>query len=325
MNSAFPLPNRHLDTLEQPEWPRRVEAWRKLLSECGRKPTRKRVHGLRVATLRLQAEVENWLRSQGAENAEVRKARRWGKQADKLREALGPVREVDVFMAKLDRLRGMVSGPNEGQSRLSRVCLRQISTLERRFAQRRKAATKELVSEIASRRDRLARGSNEIEVVLGQEAPQGAGSGTSRVGELIAGLAAEFPELDGERLHEFRKRIKMVRYLAEPVAAANAEMRKQVAALKRMQSAAGEWHDFQALSKKAARTFRGRHKEGGLAELLNTLAEESLEKALELCRRTMARLQKESAGDDAAPNLPRHKIPAQGIELLADVEKRRTA
>jgi CHAD domain-containing protein len=323
MNSAFPLPNGHPGTPLRVEELQRVEDWRQLVFECGRKPSRKRVHGLRVSTLRLQAEMEHWLRAGFEENGASRKARRWSKQADKLREALGPVREVDVFLIKLDCLRILVSGPEEAQSRISRSCLRQISLLEQSFAQRRKAAAKDLMAEIANRRERLAKSSKEIERVHG--ASWVAGSGASIVREMIAGLAAEFPDLNGDSLHALRKRIKMVRYLAEPVAAANSEMKWQVAALKRMQSAAGEWHDFQALSKKAARTFRGRHKGRGLAELLNTLAEESLEKALELCQRTMARLQKENAEEGASPQVLPPKLPARKVELIEATEKGRTA
>jgi CHAD domain-containing protein len=208
---------------------------------------------------------------------------------------------------------------------LTRICLRQISSLERRFALQRKTAAKQLTTAIAYRRERLTKSSKESEVVLGHTASVDVGSGSSEVRVMIAGLSTEFPELNGDSLHEFRKRIKMLRYLAEPVATGEPETGRQVAALRRMQSAAGEWHDLHALSKKAARAFRERHKEGGLAELLNTLAAESLEKALELCRRTMARLQGESAGHGAAPNLPPRKLPARSVEPIGAAEKRRTA
>jgi CHAD domain-containing protein len=324
MNSPVRTPNAHRDKPTQPEW-RRVETWRQLIAACGRKPSRKRVHGLRVATLRLQAEMENWLRAQGPQDPVARKVKRWNKQADKLRDALGPVREADVFLVKLDRLRGMVTGPDQGQTRLSRICLRQISSLEDWFAQRRKTAAKDLTTEIADRRERLTETSKEVEIVLENAGLEATGSGLSEVREMIAGLATEFPELNGASLHEFRKRIKMLRYLAEPIAAGDPRTGRQVAALRRMQSAAGEWHDLQALSKKASKAFRGRHKASGLAELLNTLAEESLEKALEVCRRTMPRLQIESTGEDVAQQLPPRKLPVRSIEPLAAAEKRRSA
>lgn len=322
-SSVLPLrSNRDKPALR--EW-RRVEAWRQLMAACGRKPSRKRVHGLRVATLRLQAEMEYWVRTQDGQCPAARQVRRWKKQADKLREALGRVREADVFMVKLDQLRVMVTGPDQGQSRLSRICLRQISSLEEWFAQQRKTAAKELTSEIADQRERLTKSSKEVEVVLGHAGSEDAGSDLSGVRKMIAGLATEFPELNSDSLHKFRKRIKILRYLAEPVAAGDTRTARQVAALKRIQSAAGEWHDLHSLSKKAMRTFRGRHKEGGLAELLSTLAAESLEKAIELCRRTIARLQFESAGDDAAQQMPFRKFPVQRVEPIAAAKKRRSA
>ncbi|MGB7549792.1 MAG: hypothetical protein WBM14_18800, partial [Terracidiphilus sp.] len=62
MNSGLHPVHLQLALPNRPEWRSQVEAWRQLLAECGRKPGRKRVHELRVATLRLQAEVEHGLR-----------------------------------------------------------------------------------------------------------------------------------------------------------------------------------------------------------------------------------------------------------------------
>ncbi len=325
MNSGLHSVDLQRAAQERPEGRSQVEAWRRLLAACGRKAGRRRVHELRVATLRLQAQLEHGLGALEAEAPAARAARRWNKQAGKLRRVLGPVRDADVYLGKLAGLHESAAGPGGARLHSSRILLRQIDALERRFARQRECAAKELMAEIADRRERLEQTSREMGAALAPQAPRMGGAGASAVRELLAGLAAEFPELSGDNLHEFRMRIKKVRYLAEIYAAADPQAGRQAAALRKMQVAAGTWHDWQTLAKKAGHLFRGREKEGGLAELLETLEEESLEKALGVCQRTMARLQKESAGDEASPQLLPQKIPAQGVESIAVAERRRYA
>src|SRR5215469_11877094 len=83
----------------------RVDAWRELLDECGRKPTRKRVHALRVVTLRIQAELEHEVAELPHASHQAQAMLRFGKLAEKLREVLAPVREFDVWIGKLQRVR----------------------------------------------------------------------------------------------------------------------------------------------------------------------------------------------------------------------------
>ena len=108
----------------------------------------------------------------------------------------------------------------------------------------------------------------------------------------FAEVAAEFPSLDAENLHEFRKRIKTVRYLAEMLAVDHPETRQPAALLKKMQSAIGEWHDWQQLARMSRRMHEGRKKYDELSELLEALTAESLEKALDVCGRLTERLLK---------------------------------
>jgi CHAD domain-containing protein len=112
---------------------------------------------------------------------------------------------------------------------------------------------------------------------------------------LVAGLREEFPELNGESLHAYRKRLKKVRYLAEISAAADPLAERQATTLKRMQSAAGKWHDWQSLTEEVGRAFRGRNGSEGLAKLLEARAQESLQEALGLVQRATAQLLKREA------------------------------
>ncbi|MFZ0747208.1 MAG: CHAD domain-containing protein [Terracidiphilus sp.] len=307
------------------ELTRQVESWRRLLADCGRKPSRRRVHGLRVATLRLQAETEYWLERHGEDNPSAHAVKRWNRQAEKLRGTLSKVRETDVYLGKLHRLRGSVAGPDEGPLRLTRICLRQIGLVERKFEEVRKNAANKLAEEIDDRRRRLDRLSKDLELVPASEASWGEGSGSSGVRDMIAGLATDFPELNGDNLHEFRKRVKKVRYVAEILAFGDPRRGRQVAPLKRMQSAVGTWHDWQTLAKKAAHTLRGSDRKVGLADLLETLAEESLQNAIDLCRRTMTRLLKQSGGNPVSLQLLPPKLPVRGIEAVDASDEKRFA
>lgn len=295
MNSRSSFPKGQPKEATESQLGRQITAWRRMLAGCGRKPSRRRVHALRVATLRLQARTEHYLSRLGEDDSTGRVIRRWNKQADKLRRTLSLVRETDVHLAKLNGLRRSVGDTDEDHSRLNRICLNHIATVERRLEQTRKSAAKKLGEEIEKRRGRLARLSKELaqSPVLGEllRTP----SDKSERSNLIAGLAADVNSLNVKSLHEYRKRIKTVRYRAEMAAEDDAQAARQVTALRTMQSAVGEWHDRQSLCKEVSSILKGRKQEGGLVEMLETLAAESFENALEVCRRTIARLLDESA------------------------------
>jgi CHAD domain-containing protein len=285
MNSGSPGSNEPSVVLEEAKGLNLIEAWRQLLARCGRKATRKRVHGLRVVTLRLQAEIEHRITEKGLDSHQV--AKRWDKQAEKLRQALGPVREADVWLGKLAGLRATLA-KNEGYSpRSTGECMRQIEELEDKLGQKRKTWEKKLLAEIDNRKDRIEKLSKRLELdstpLIGKCNP----GGGRQIIEQFAAIVAEFPSLNEDNLHTFRKSIKTVRYVADIFAASDPEARRHAAQLKKMQSAIGEWHDWQDLAKEQRHAHK-KHDE--LAELLEALTAESLDKALEICERVTAQL-----------------------------------
>lgn len=308
------LPGAARRPQQHEKWQRQCESWRQLLGECGRKPSRRRVHTLRVATLRLQAELEYCLDQHRPAAPAERAVKRWNKQGDKLRRALQPVREADVYLAKLAGLRASLAAPEELQARCSRRCLGQVGKVESRLRQMRQAAAKKLMVEIEDRRERLIRLSHEMEEALALQMPPG--SGAEPLAGLIASLAVEFPELGADRLHEFRKRVKKVRYLADLSADADPQVARQSVALRQMQAAVGEWHDWQVLAQKA-----GRGKGNSLTELLETLTAESLQKALSVCRRLTARLARHGHGNGASSPAPQ-KLPVRRVEPFVAAAER---
>lgn len=299
-----------------------MEAWRQLLDECMRKPTRGHVHALRVATLRLQADLPHWLQGREQGDKVAQAARRWNRQAEKLRRALQPVRAVDVDLGKLRALQAQLADAGGSSVRSSRRCLRQIDKLARRFRQARRSAEKELVAEMDERRPRMRRTSLAMERALSPLRLMAERATPETIRTMLVELAAEFPELNEDNLHEYRKRIKGVRYLADLCAAGDARTARQAAAMGRMQVAAGEWHDLKMLARKAAHELGSRNAKGGLVELLEELSAESLQKALVLCRRTTAQLLKPEARKEGRTRPAVLKFPPRRIEPEAAPAKK---
>ena len=276
-----------------------LEAWRELLDRFARKASPRRVHALRIATLRLQAALEHRLREQIQDAGEVRAVKRWNKHGKRLRRALEPVREADVCLELLGSLRDPTPEPDWHLPQRSSLCLREIEALESSLKRRRAAAAEALLAEIEDHRKRLLQCSQQMEKALesygtGEPAAQAAG-------QLFDRLAGEFPELNGGNLHAYRKQLKTVRYLAET--GADDEALRLAKACRKMLNAAGAWHDWQALAKEAKRRLPKRGKEDGLLAVLRTVEEEALRRALDICRRHAARLVAGSCGNGSAAQL----------------------
>ena len=264
----------------------RLAAWRDLVERCGRKPSRKRVHALRVVTLRIQAEVEHELSDLPHASHEAQAMMRFGKLADKLRDALGAVRELDVWIGKLKRLPGSLNVDAEYVPRSTRATIRQLERLETRLGKKRERAAAKLVAEIEKRQDDLLEASRDLEKSMGDRVDTDEDPAPRLLQEFSA-IAAEFPAFDEGNLHEFRKRIKKIRYVAE-IHQADSRCERIASQMKKAQGSIGEWHDWQVLARTAG---RGKHtKANEAAELLNSLTEEAYEAAIAECRRVMHRM-----------------------------------
>ena len=275
-----------------PGYAARLAEWRQMLAQCSRKPTRKRVHNLRIVILRIQAELQHRFRDDGADAESTIAANRWIKQAEKLRQVMGDTRETDVWIGKLGSLRTSLRETGTYVPRSNRECLRQIDRLEDKLQLKRRELEQDLQGELEDCRKQMVGISKDVEGMAESEAAGKMDGGAEDILKQFAEVAAEFPTLDGENLHEFRKRIKTVRYLAEMLAVDHPETRQPAALLKKMQSAIGEWHDWQQLARMSRRMHEGRKKYDELSELLEALTAESLEKALDVCERLAARLLK---------------------------------
>lgn len=295
----------------------RVAAWRDLLEGCGRKPTRGRVHSLRVVTLRIQAELESELNDLPHASHQAQALLRFGKLGEKLRQSLGQVRELDVWIGKLAALRTSLSEETDYVPRSTRECMRQMERLEARLEKKRRIAGDKLVGEIKKRRDDFIGAAHAVDEATGDRAHDTDWNGPEAILKEFAAVAADFPAFDEENLHDFRKRIKKVRYVAE-LHPDDADSSRIAAQIKKVQTAIGEWHDWQVL----ARTARhGRQSKGtDLAELLQSLTEERFADAVAACHGLTARLLEPADSAHIAQNDAR-KPPAQNEHLADSLEK----
>jgi CHAD domain-containing protein len=128
----------------------------------------------------------------------------------------------------------------------------------------------------------------ETELALG--VPSRPCSAAQAARRIFAGLAGEFPVLDISNLHAFRKRLKPALYLAEISAATDAQAAELATAFGEIHDSTGAWHDWQALAEEASCVLPRYTRQNGLVPVLETMAEEALQKALDLCRRSETRL-----------------------------------
>ena len=122
---------------------------------------------------------------------------------------------------------------------------------------------------------------DDLEKAWGGQTHEVDGSQAAMLARQFAEIVAQFPVFDESNLHEFRKSIKKVRYLAE-IYAADPASERIAAQMRKAQSAVGEWHDWQILARTAT---KGKHVEDSEAgELFGSLAAESYEAAIAVCQ-----------------------------------------
>jgi CHAD domain-containing protein len=297
----------------------RLADWRELLDRCGRKPTRKRVHALRVVTLRLQAELDRDAGELPSASHQAQAVFQFGKHAQRLRRVLGRVREIDVWIGMLGRLRTSMSATTEYVPRTTRECIRQIERTEERLKGKRGALERRLMAEIENRRVQLESAGKDVDQAVGIRRGAPESQAFEQILARFASVAAEFPMLDEENLHEFRKRIKTVRYLAE-ISGEDPACSRLAAQMKKMQTAIGDWHDWQALAQEVS---RGRRKRGStLAELLDSMRSEAFDAAIASCHAVTARLLAKKVSSNGAGSATLRKLPASELAAISSLERK---
>lgn len=229
-----------LSRIEKP-----VRELRKLLKNLPENPPPEDVHKLRTRTRRIEAVAA------ALEPAAPNETRRLRKILKPVRKAAGNVRDMDVLTADLLHLR---------QSSNSDALVRLIEHL----AARRNEHAGELIEAIAGQlkpaRRRLKDFADTIEsVAVGKKPVRRAvahtldsddGSG-SAADQLIAELA-RWPALHSRNLHDFRLKVKELRYLLQAFPESDERL---IEALGQVKDEIGFWHDWQQLGEIARKVL----------------------------------------------------------------------
>jgi CHAD domain-containing protein len=219
------------------------------------------VHRTRTGSRRLQAMLEAMLREAGPEaHALERPARAWLRQLKQVRRAAGAVRDLDVqrkllenWMGKRAPAQDAAPGGSEASPLPMPAEMKQAEMFDAWLKGERKHRAHGMQKQIAKRQQGLATGQGEFFTAL-TRAPLGrpiaVRSADAVALEDFVRAADAVPLLHTENLHDFRKATKKARYVAE--AGAEGQKFSSVAkALKGVQDAIGEWHDWVCLGEEA--------------------------------------------------------------------------
>lgn len=256
------------------------ESWRELqqaLTDCCDEPAEKAVHRLRTRCRRVEAIVSSII--------EMHAAGREGKLADtgneilrklkKIRRGAGAVRDLDIHAMLLES----ISTGHAGGT---------IEKLKKKLQREREKAAVAVVKIIKKHRPKLEiRADRFFEVFNSLPATKHQLDTLALSTSKFLEASAAIPVLGAENLHEFRKRSKIARYVAEinPRSAASVRLAKK---LNRIQDAIGMWHDWDVMRSEAEELIGNGH--SGLLPQIDAKRKETYRKALEVARRTQREL-----------------------------------
>jgi CHAD domain-containing protein len=236
-----------------------ADAFNAAVGQCIEDADSEAVHRVRTGSRRLQATLEATLREAGpTAHALERPARAWLRELKQIRRAAGAVRDLDVQRKLLENWVGEQMPRQDGAPGSSETIppemqaeMKQAEMLDAWLKGERKHVAQGMQKQIRKRQQGLAKGQGALftaitRVPLGRSvAPRSADAVAL---EDFVRASDAMPLLHAENLHDFRKATKKARYVAEVGAEGNSSVAK---ALKRVQDAIGEWHDWVCLGEEA--------------------------------------------------------------------------
>ena len=238
-----------------------ADAFNGAVAQCIENADPEAVHRVRTGSRRLQAMLEATLREAGpTAHALERPARAWLRELKQIRRAAGAVRDLDVQRKLLENWVGeqtpkqdAAPGSSETIQPEMQAEMKQAEMLDAWLKGERKHLAQGMQKQIRKRQQGLAKGQGALftaitRVPLGRSiAPRSADAVAL---EDFVRASDAMPLLHMENLHDFRKATKKARYVAE--AGAEGQSYSGVAkALKRVQDAIGQWHDWLCLGEEA--------------------------------------------------------------------------
>jgi len=247
---------------------------RKLLKKISTEPTPEEVHELRTNIRRMEALLKALqLDSIGNEK--------------KLLRAVNPVRRQAGKVRDMDVLTGFASSLHAGEEADCRVSLLEYLGVKR-YRQARKLG-KLVRAEKRSVRWRLKRCVAHLDKMIGDgKQPDIDARATTEAAATSLRLASELrdpPRLNAGNLHEYRKKVKELRYVLKFAKNSDGDL---VNVLGEVKDAIGEWHDWLELESAANKVLD--HGPGcGLMHEIRAIARDKFEHALSLTNRMRAR------------------------------------
>jgi CHAD domain-containing protein len=263
------------------------------------------VHRVRTSSRRLQAMLEAMLREAPA--MVVRQveqpARAMLQPLKQIRQAAGPVRDLDVHRKLLQNWLGEEQPDSPFRA--------QVEQLDTWLKAERKHLAHGMQKQIRKRLQGLPQLRSTLWTAMAQIPP-----GLHRAPRAADAVALEdfvraadaMPQLDAENLHDFRKATKKARYVAE--SGAPGQSSSGVAkALKRIQDAIGEWHDWLCLAEEAKTAL------GEDAPELRAALEREMERHYTAAMDTILNLRGRLVGEWTALNPPSRKRPPAAVAI----------
>jgi len=229
----------------------------------------RRVHKLRTATRRVEAIAT------ALEATDSKGSRRLLKALEPVRKAAGGVRDMDVLAANVRKLGRPATGAPLARllTHLEYARQQNADELRRVLSRRGDAARENLKKYGRIVRSALSRPKN-------AEDRQGLHGATQESIHTAAMNAVrelgEWPPLNAENIHEFRLKVKLLRYLLQISADADPKL---MTALADVQRRVGDWHDWQQLEE-IAREVLISEQDSELLERIGNLTGRRYEKAL---------------------------------------------
>jgi CHAD domain-containing protein len=274
---------------------------REKLDACrkrGSSPKVEEVHHLRTGTRRVEATLETLAREAGARGLgkPAEDARQqWLRQLKKVRRAAGTVRDLDVHRELLadNFLPAADTAPDKVAADLAEATaaaatgsveitplMEQARSLDAWLKARRSVAADALCTTLDDHAQALLDADQKFmgEIAKRRSILQRAHRPAVRLAlEDYLRLMDAMPLLDKENLHDFRKSAKKARYVAESDDN-DAAARTIAKAIKRVQDAIGEWHDWVVVAEEAHEALA---RDGSLLQKeLEARAQHAYERAL---------------------------------------------
>jgi CHAD domain-containing protein len=229
-----------------------ADAFNAAIAQCVQEADVDAVHRVRTGSRRLQAMLEAMLR-ENATFALDHPARPWLRQLKQIRRAAAPVRDLDVHRKLLENLVGKAGAGSDANPLHKSAETKQAEMLDDWLKSERKHLARGMQKQIRKRQHGLAERQTAVLNAIGSVPIESVRTGRSADAVALEDFVRAtdaMPLLDAENLHDFRKATKKARYVAES-ATEKGPYSSVAKALKRVQDAIGEWHDWQCLLEEA--------------------------------------------------------------------------